>query len=119
MSVFNIQQLQALALVFLKLDAEAYNGAMVFFGFYCLLIGYLTFRSAFLPRIVGVLMAIAGLCWLTNSFANFLSPPLASYLSPYILVPGLVGEGSLTLYLLVAGVNEQRWKEQQAALIGR
>jgi hypothetical protein len=74
---------------------------LVFFGFYCLLIGYLIFRSTFLPRILGVLMAFGGLGWLT-----FLSPPLASHLSPCIFAPGILGEGSLTLWLLVIGVNE-------------
>lgn len=80
-----------------------------FFGFYCLLIGYLIFRSAFLPRILGVLMAFGGLGWLT-----FFSPQLAKYLSPYNFVPGLLGEGVLTVWLLVAGVNAQRWIEQAA-----
>lgn len=82
---------------------------LVFFGFYCLLIGYLIFRSTFLPRILGVLMVFAGLGWLT-----FLYPPLANYLSPYNMIPGLIGEGSLTLWLLVMGVNVQRWKERGA-----
>jgi hypothetical protein len=80
---------------------------LVFFGFYCLLIGYLILRSTFLPRILGALVAFGGLGWLT-----FLSPALARYLYPYNLAPGLLGEGSLTLWLLVIGVNEQRWKEQ-------
>jgi hypothetical protein len=80
---------------------------LVFFGVYCLLIGYLIFRSTFLPRILGALMAFAGLGWLT-----FLSPPLgAKYLYPYILAAA-IGEGALTLWLLVAGVNAERWKEQ-------
>jgi Domain of unknown function (DUF4386) len=73
---------------------------LVFFGFYCLLIGYLIFKSTLLPRFLGVLMAIAGLGWLT-----FLSAQLANHLSPYTMVSGLLGEGSLTLWLLVAGVN--------------
>jgi hypothetical protein len=81
--------------------------SLVFFGFYCLLIGYLIFKSTFLPRILGVLMAFGGLGWLT-----FTSPTLAHYLSPYNFFPGLVGEGALTLWLLVRGVNAQRWKEQ-------
>jgi Domain of unknown function (DUF4386) len=76
-SVFTVEQLQALAYMFLKLNGQAYSIALVFFGFYCLLIGYLVFRSTFLPRILGVLMAFAGLGWLT-----FLSPPLASSLDP-------------------------------------
>ncbi len=91
----------------LLVHAASYISPLVFFGFYCLLIGYLIFKAAFLPRILGVLMAFAGLGWLT-----FLWPPLANYLSPYIFIPGLLGEGSLTLWLLVMGVNDQRWKEQ-------
>ena len=84
---------------------------LVFFGCYCLQIGYLIFRSTFLPRILGVLMAIGGLSWLT-----FLSEPLANYLSPYNLAPGILGEGALTLWLLVAGVNVERWKERANAM---
>ena len=77
-----------------------------FFGIYCLLIGYLIFRSTFLPRTLGALMAFAGLGWLT-----FLSPPLAQSLYPFNLAPGIIGEGSLTLWLLVIGVNVPRWHE--------
>jgi hypothetical protein len=80
--------------------------SLVFFGPYCLVLGYLIFRSTFLPRILGVLMALAGLGWLI-----FLSP-LANLLSTYLKVLGFVGEASLMLWLLVKGVNEQRWKEQ-------
>jgi len=69
-------------------------------GFYCLLIGYLIFRSTFLPRILGALMAIGGFGWLT-----FLSPPLAKHLSPYNLASGILGQGSVMLWLLVMGVN--------------
>ena len=83
---------------------------LVLFGVYCLLIGYLIFRSAFLPRILGVLMAFSGVGWLT-----FASPQLADYLTPYNLAPGILGEGALTLWLLVFGLNAQRWKEQAAA----
>jgi hypothetical protein len=109
--VFNVEQLQALALMFLRLRAMCYhNIGLVFFGLYCLLIGYLIFRSTYLPRIVGVLMMLAGLSYLT-----FLSPPLARSLQPYILVFPGVGQISLTLWLLVMGVNEQRWKEQARA----
>ena len=107
LKVFKVEELQALAVVFLKLYARCFDVSFVFFGFYCLLIGYLIFRSTFLPRILGVGMAIGGLGWLT-----FLSPPLANYLSPYNLAPGMLGEGALMLWLLVMGVNVQRWKEQ-------
>jgi len=107
LSVFKVDQLQAVALMSIKLNVQAIYIYLVFFGLFNLLIGYLIFKSTFLPRILGVLMAIGGLGWLT-----FLSPPLASHLSPYNLAPGILGEGALTLWLLVKGVNVQRWKEQ-------
>jgi len=110
LSVFKVEQLRALALTFLELNTQAANIYLVFFGCYDLLLGYLIFKSAFLPRILGVSMALAGLGWLT-----FLSPPLANYLSPYILVLGFVAELALMLWLLVMGVNVQRWKEQAGA----
>lgn len=83
---------------------------LVFFGVYCLLIGYLIFQSTFLPRILGALMAFGGLGWLT-----FVSPDVANYLSPFNLVPGIIGEGALTVWLLAAGVNVQRWQERATA----
>jgi hypothetical protein len=107
LSVFKVEQLRALASLFLELYGQCVNICFVFFGVYCLLIGYLIFRSAFLPRILGVLMVFAGLGWLT-----FLSPPLAHYLSPYIQVFGVLAEGSLMLWLLVMGVNVAKWEEK-------
>jgi hypothetical protein len=88
------------------------NIGLAFHGFYWILIGYLIFRSTFLPRILGALPAIAGLCWLT-----FLSPPLEKHLSPYNLASGLIVEGLVMLWLLVMGVNVQRWKEQSGAAV--
>jgi hypothetical protein len=94
----------------LRLQPQGVNIAIVIHGFYCLLIGYLIFRSAFLPRILGALMAFAGLGWLT-----YLSNPLVNYLSPYNLASALLAEVSVLLWLLVMGVNVQRWKEQAGA----
>jgi len=110
LSVFKVEQLQALALMFLKLNAETPDIYLVFFGLFNLLIGYLIFRSTFLPRILGALMALSGLGWLT-----FLLPPLANNLFTYIAVIGILAEASLMLWLLVKGVNVQRWKEQASA----
>jgi hypothetical protein len=108
LSVFTLAQLQALALMFLKVRGEANNIGLVFFGLHCLGVGYLIFRSTFMPRIIGVLMMLAGIGWLT-----FLSPPLANSLAPFNMMPGGIGELSLTLWLLVKGVNVQRWNEQE------
>jgi len=82
---------------------------LLFFGPYCLLIGYLILRSTFLPRILGVLMMIAGIGWLL-----FLTP-LETYLSLYLKILGILAEGSLMLWLIVMGVKTQRWQEQAAA----
>ena len=84
--------------------------ALVFFGVYCLLIGYLISKSTFLPRVLSILMVIGGLGWLT-----FLSHSLTNALAPYNMAPGILAETVLTLWLLIPGVDTQRWKEQAAA----
>jgi len=105
-----ISNLVGLTLELFQFLPHGMNIGLGFHGFYWILIGYLIFRSTFLPRILGALMAIAGLCWLT-----YLSPPLANYLSPYILASVLLVEGFAFLWLLVFGLNEQRWKEKANA----
>jgi len=89
----------------LRLQPHGANIAIVFNGFFCMLIGYLAFKSALVFRILGALIALGGLGWL-----SFLSPSLANYLSPYNLAFGLLGEGLVMLWLLVMGVNAQPWK---------
>ena len=110
LSVFSAEQLQALALLFLNVNDHGAAIALVFFGFYALLTGYLIIRSTFLPRILGALSVLGGLGWL-----SFLYPPLGYRLFPYIAALGVLGAALLMLWLLVFGVNEQRWKEQASA----
>lgn len=80
--------------------------ALVPFGVHCLLIGYLIYKSGFLPRLLAVLLAVAGL-----TYVNFIYPWLVHAALPYILIPGIVGEGLLTLWLLIGGVNSERWAQ--------
>lgn len=110
LSVFSAEQLQALALLFLKVNDQGAAIGLVFFGFYALLKGYLIVRSTFLPRILGVLSVFAGLGLLT-----FLYMPLGYRLFPFIAALGLLGAVPQILWLLVFGVNEQRWTEQASA----
>jgi hypothetical protein len=109
-SQFNAQQLQSLAQMLVDLNTQAGYVALVFFGFFQLAIGYLIFRSGFLPRILGVLIAVAGLGWLT-----FLFPPLANHVLTYLEVLGVIGELPLMLWLVVMGVNSQRWNDKATA----
>jgi hypothetical protein len=110
LSVFSKEQLQALALLFLKVDYQAETIALIFFGFYAILRGYLVFRSTFLPRILGVLGAVAGFGLLT-----YLYEPFAASVVLFIVGLGIVGALANIVWLLVFGVNEQRWQEQASA----
>ncbi|HEY4590288.1 MAG TPA: DUF4386 domain-containing protein [Thermoanaerobaculia bacterium] len=109
-------QLQALAYVALKVNDYGFGVGLIFFGFECIILGYLIFRSGYLPRALGVLMPLAGLSYLTNSFALLLAPALAAKLLPAILLPAFVAETSLCLWLLVKGVNVPRWRERVTLL---
>ncbi|MGC1380903.1 MAG: DUF4386 domain-containing protein [Candidatus Baltobacteraceae bacterium] len=109
LSAFYAAQLQAMALFALKLHAQGYLIALVFFGVYEVLLGYLIFKSTFLPRALGVLVAVGGLAFLINSFAIFVAPPIGDALNGYMLALDGLGEISLTLWLLVFGVNAQKW----------
>jgi hypothetical protein len=106
LSAFAPEQLQAVVLTLLTLNAFAYDIGLVFFGFWYVLIGYLIFRSTFLPRIIGALGVLAGCGYLT-----LLWQPLAHYLYPYNLALAGPGEISLLLWLIVKGVNARKWKE--------
>ncbi len=107
LSVFDGKQLQALALLSLNLGAQVGSIALVFFGGFQLALGYLIFKSTFLPRFIGVLIALAGAGWLV-----FLVPPLATALLTYLEVLGFAAEASLMLWLLVKGVDSRQWSDQ-------
>jgi hypothetical protein len=87
--------------------APANLSPLWFFGFYCILIGYLVVRSNFLPKFLGWLMLLAGLGWL-----GFLYPPIEDRFSVYIEVLGILAEAMLMLWLVIKGVNAQRWRSR-------
>jgi len=106
LSVFNVEQLQALALLLLNVNDQAAGIALAFFGISTFLNGYLIFNSTFLPRVLGVLSMLGGLGWLT-----FVYPPLGDQLFLYVLLIGLVGSASQIIWLLAKGVNVQNWEK--------
>jgi hypothetical protein len=109
---FEPQQLQVLANLALRSHDIAFNIALIFFGFTCLVNGYLIFRSGYLPKFVGILMQLAGFSYLTACFAALFAPSFADLITPAVLVPPLIGESSFCLWLLVKGVNVAKWKER-------
>ncbi len=115
LAVFSPGQLYAIAYLSLKLHGYGFGVSLIFFACVCIVWGYLIFRSSFLPKAIGVLMQIAGVCYLINSFALILAPNFANQIFPAILVPAFIGEASLCLWLLVKGVNVEKWKQQASA----
>ncbi|MBA4175492.1 MAG: hypothetical protein C0505_02860 [Leptothrix sp. (in: Bacteria)] len=109
LSVFPNEQLQAVALLFLRINHTAETVAVVFFGLYTIVQGYLIFRSTFLPRALGVLNCLGGLGWLT-----YLYEPLARQLLSLVIATALFGAAATVFWLLVFGVDEQKWRSVAA-----
>jgi hypothetical protein len=107
---FTGEQLQALALTLFKVNGQAFDTYLIFFGFWCVLNGYLIFKSTFMPRILGILLTISGVGWMI-----FLCPPFAHSVFHYIAIASALGEIPLQLWLLIMGVNSERWKAQANA----
>lgn len=104
---FTIEQLQSQSLFFLNLQSQGYNISLLLFAFYFPIIGWLVYKSNFLPRVLGIIYTLAGVGYLVNSLAWFLSPSIAAHLFPYVLLPALIGEVSMSLWLIFKGVKLQ------------
>ena len=105
---FSPDQLHALSYLSIKLHDFGFGIGLIFFGFVCLIEGYLLFKSSYFPKTIGVLMSIAGICYLLNSFALILAPQLSSIA---LLMPCLIAELSFSLWLIFKGVNLTMWKK--------
>jgi hypothetical protein len=112
---FSSAQLDALSYLAIKAHGFGFGIGLIFFGVACLVRGYLIFRSGYLPKALGVLTLLAGLSYLTNSFALLLAPSFAASIFPAILMPAFIGELALCLWLIVKGVNLERWKQAHAS----
>lgn len=115
LAAFTPEQRDALAYMAVRSHGFGFAIALIFFGCVCPLLGMLIHRSGFLPRAVGVLMMIAGASYLVDGFALILAPPLADALFPWILLPALIGEGSLCLWLLFKGIDLAKWNARVAS----
>lgn len=102
-------QLQATAKTIIATHSLGSGGEDVFFGFQIVALGFLVTRSHFIPRPIGVVLLLGGVGFLISSFTGFLSPALGARLGPLVLPMAVIGEGSLTLWLLLKGVDVDRW----------
>ena len=106
LTVFTADQLQAQVILFLNAYWDLTLIAWVFFGLHIFLLGYLIFKSGYIPRILGVLLIVASIGYLINSFANFLLPNIADsagILLTVTITPAIIAELSLTLWLVIRG----------------
>lgn len=106
-SAYTVAQLQTAAVLSLKLYVQTFHISFVLFSLFDFLIGYLIYKSTFLPRFIGVLWMIAGLVWLT-----YLWPPAASSIRYLVLPVGGLPELILMVWLFVKGVDVARWREK-------
>jgi hypothetical protein len=119
LKAFTSEQLYALASLAIRSQGYGYGLALFFFGWCFLFHGYLVFRSGFLPKVLGILIQVAGLSYLTYTFALFLDPTFANRIFPSVLIPCFIAEMSLSLWLLVKGVNVEKWKQANAQAVRR
>ena len=105
LSVFSVEQLNALALFFLDLHNYGYTIAQVSTGAWLLPLGYLVYKSGYFPKILGILLIVAGVGYLVDLFAQFLLPNYADLIEIVALTPAAVGEFLFLFWLLVKGTK--------------
>ena len=113
LKVFQADQLQALAMLSLYIYKNGFLGiAQIFFGAWLFPLGYLVFKSGFLPRILGVILMVHCVVWLMSALQFFLFPGFIAITFvgiTYISYPlGFISEFGLTLWLLIMGAKEQK-----------
>jgi hypothetical protein len=118
LNAFTPDQLHALSYVAIRAHGHGFAFGLIFFGFECLITGYLVFKSGYFPRAFGVAVQIAGVCYLINSFALLLAPSVADQLFPAILLPPFIAELGFCLWLLFKGVDMPEWTRRIEASRG-
>ena len=117
LKVFETEQLEAQAMLFLNAFNYTWLIGLTIFGLHLFILGYLIFQSSYIPKIIGILLVVSSLGYITDSFANFLLPNYADYEALFLLIvaiPAIIGELSLTFWLLLKGVNIKHWERRVA-----
>lgn len=111
---FDRGQREELALLAMRLHGDGYAISLLFFSFACFALGHVIFRAGYLPRFLGVLLGIAGVCYAMITLSHFLALPLAS--TP-LFIPIFIAEATLALWLLLKGVDIVQWEARLAASV--
>lgn len=112
LAVFETDQLEALALLSLNVFEYGYDIALVFFGLHLVALGYLVYKSGYFPKVLGVLLVVASLSYLIDSFSGFLFPSYEVIIAQIIIAPTVIAELSFVFWLLIKGVNVERYYER-------
>lgn len=115
-TVFEPEQLNALVLLFLDANAFVIIIWGLLFGFHLLLLGYLVYRSHFMPRMLGILLIIGAIGYLAQSYGHLLVPQYDELLSAVVIVLSIPGELAFTVWLLWKGVSVEQWEKRVLAL---
>ncbi len=107
LTAFDSNQIHALVSLFLDAHGTGYAIGLTFFAFHCIVLSYLFYRSDYFPKALGVLLAFASVSYLVDCFAIFLFPGYETADYPFIMLPALIAEVSLCLWLLLKGVRTQ------------
>lgn len=110
LNTFQSNQLATLSLLSMEIQIQGYAIGLVFFGCYCLIVGYVIYKSEIIPKLLGVLYVISGVGYLLNSFIMFLSKGFANPWFLYLIIAIFIGELSLCLWLLIKGVDTSKIK---------
>jgi hypothetical protein len=103
------------AIATLRTYAYGFNLGMIFFGLNLLFLGYLIVKSSYLPRFIGVLLEIAGVAYIVNSYVLILAPAASSKVFAFMMVAPFLAEASLAVWLLAKGVNVTRYPAGETA----
>ena len=104
--------LHALAYGSLRVHSYGYGASLLFFGFCCICFGHLIRRSRYLPKLIGILLVIAGFGYAAFSVTQMLAPDFAAaWLFPWLILPGFFAELGLALWLITKGVDAVNWQE--------
>ncbi|HEX7419939.1 MAG TPA: DUF4386 domain-containing protein [Thermoanaerobaculia bacterium] len=114
LTAFTAGQLQAMTALAMKAHVFGFGIALLLFGPFFFVTGYLIFTSGYFPKPIGVLYQLAGLAYMFNGFGLVLAPQLAGRLFMIMAGPAFIGETSFAVWLLIKGVRIERWRSRSS-----